>query len=347
MLSAQASLQQLQPAHSALQPPPPPHTHTHTLTPPSSSLAQTRTLPLLLLSAAVVPSCCHSAEGWWACCLPVQGSLLSGLLEAPLYLSSVVVGLPLAPAVAAKADPSEPAVAPAAPLADKEGVAAAEAALRRALLERTAGLAAERLPSGFHQASPALHIHRQSPPPAPAAGSSSSVSAAALGLAPSPTRRVAAGSSAVWCAPPSSAFKWKAADGGTAVLSGGSSEGVVGSTGLRSGSSKVPPGQAAPPSAQPAVCKAALFAQWQALAAALHQLSHPDSTQAASGAGGRQQAAAAPQPPRGMTYRQAKRAACPAYSEEWARLLQRPSPLQSWIPKPPALEEFALQPSSP
>lgn len=181
-----------------------------------------------------------------------------------------------------------------------------------------------------------------------------------LGLAPSAARRVGSGASIVWFAPPSPAFKWKpasrqqplppqagAAAGGSsaagaaappAVLTGGTAEAVAGTTGLKVGASKARPAQPVHPAAQSAVCKAALFAAWHRLSAALGQLpagppagAIPDAVEAQ---------------PEGevacgsMTYRQAKLAGGPAYVHAWRLLREPPSPFEGWIPKPPDLEEF-------
>ena len=46
-----------------------------------------------------------------------------------------------------------------------------------------------------------------------------------------------------------------------------------------------------------------------------------------------------------MSYRQAKEAAGAGgagYTAVWGRLLQPPSPLEAWIPKPVALEQFTV-----
>ncbi|EFN55483.1 hypothetical protein CHLNCDRAFT_133846 [Chlorella variabilis] len=297
------------------------------------------------------------------------GALLGGLLASPLHLSSVTVPLQHGEAAGSAApSPTLAAVVGAAAAADKQpqvpssaSVAeVAELALRRALLDRTAELAAQRLPPGFRRAPPALHIHVPGSMPAPGSGSSGGGGgsegsrAHSLGLAPSATRRVAGGSSVVWFAPPSPAFKWKRQAGSAAdVLSGGSSEAVIGGTGLKAGSARVQAGQAAPPSAHPSVCKAALFAQWQELAAALRSLSPPPAValapDAAADIPARPEQPQRPPPEQlrlqDMRYGQAKRAACPQYAAAWQGLLQPPSPLHGWIPKPAALEEFALAPA--
>jgi hypothetical protein len=288
-------------------------------------------------------------------CLLLQGSLLSGLLAEPLHLSSITVSVQ--PAAQPAGEPAGAAAAAAAAAtatssdSSRQLAAAAAGALRRALLGRTASLAAERMPPGFFQAAPALHIHlpTAAAPAAPgtATSSDSSSSMQALGLAHSAARKVAGGSSLVWVAPASASFKWKQqrlptglpageGSGTTAVLSGGAVEGVIGSTGLKVGSARVQPGQAVHPSAQPSICKAALFAEWQQLAAAIKRL--PPAGAAADNA-----AAAAAAAAGGMSYRHAKEAAGGAgYTAAWRRLLQPPSPLEGWIPKPAALEQFTL-----
>lgn len=43
-----------------------------------------------------------------------------------------------------------------------------------------------------------------------------------------------------------------------------------------------------------------------------------------------------------LTYRQAKAAAGAAYQAAWRALLQPPSPLEGWIPKPAGLEDFSI-----
>jgi len=266
---------------------------------------------------------------------------------------------------------------PAAELA-----AAAELALHRALLDRTAELARQRLPAALQQATPTLHIQHlpeegstaaqaaagagteaaavqagtcPEPPVGGSANSSGkncgssrtggdgsssgSPSLQDLGLAPSAARKVAGGSSIVWVAPPSTAFKWKRQQqGGPPVLSGGAVEAVAGGTGLKIGAKKTKPGQAVHPSAQPSVCKAALFAAWQQLVASLKGLPAAPAVAATGAAGTPLDADTAP----AATYRQAKQLAGAGYCAAWRRLLEPSSPLEGWIPKPPELEEFAL-----
>lgn len=298
----------------------------------------------------------------------LQGSLLDGLLAAPLHLASITVGLPPPPAATGEAAQSgSGGTSSRQQLAEQ-----AAAALQRALVDRTAALAAERLPPARQPAAPALHIHAPVAGAADAAagvtestssgGSNSQMQA--LGLAPSAARRVAGGSSVVWAAPPSAAFKWKqqqlpaggaaaagaasarpssgSGSGSVPVLAGGATEAVAGSNGLKVGAAKVKTGQPVPASAQPSVCKAALFAQWQQLAAALRSLPHGDEQaqqqpgNAAEGGDGKRS------PARSLMYRAVKQAAGGAYAAVWRALLQPPSLLEGWIPKPSELEEFVL-----
>lgn len=294
-----------------------------------------------------------------------QGSLLNGLLASPLHLASVTVGLPPArPAADAGAPAAEQQVTDCSASSSSSGelAAAAEAALRRALLDRTAALAAERLPAGMHQAAPSLHIH------APADGGSSR--AGELGLAPSAVRRVAGGASVVWVGPPTAEFKWKQRQPGAfPTLSGGSVEAVAGSTGLKVGNPRPQAGQPVRPSGRPSVCKAALLAQWRLLATTLQQLRLPSTAPASEQQGGEpaagrqqqqpeQQPQQQPQQQRGqsqmeveehavasasaeaLSYRAAKRAAGAAYQAAWQLLLAPPSALEPWVPKPPELEDF-------
>lgn len=299
---------------------------------------------------ATLSMSCSDKLARWAL-LGLQGSLLHGALAHPLRLVSLTVGLPAPPADAAGGEAAGEAGSSDGP-GSAEGraaalAAAAEVALRRALLERTAQLAEQRLGPAAERPAPALHTYT---PPA-AASSSRSSRMQDLGLAPSAARRVAGGASVVWMAPPSSTFKWR--QGGAPTLVGGNVEAVVGSTGLKAGSAKVPPGQPVTPSARPAVCKAALFKLWQRLAASLRQLRPTQQQRSAAAAAEtaaavQQGAAPGEQPlareleagPEGLTYAQAKQAAGAGYRATWRALLQPPSPLEAWIPKPAELEEF-------
>lgn len=277
---------------------------------------------------------------------------MDGLLAAPLRLASVTVGLPPAPPPdgAAAAAAGEPSGIDSASSNRQELAVAAEQALRRALVDRTANLAAQRLGVNPSREAPSLHIHLPAASGSAAAdGGGSGSRMQQLGLAPSAARRVAGGASVVWVAPPSAAFKWKhsAGSGGSgspAVLAGGTVEAVAASSGLRQGSAKAKAGQPVPPSAQPCVCKAALFAQWQQLVAALWQL-----PRLGAGAPGAEEGAEGPATKEGaalevesLSYRQAKQQAGAAYCAAWRRLLESPSPLEPWIPKPAELEEFVL-----
>ncbi|KAL4457361.1 hypothetical protein ABPG75_012226 [Micractinium tetrahymenae] len=350
--------------------------------------------------ATLSMSCSDKLARWGL--LGLQGSLLSGLLAAPLHLASLTVSLqPAAPVPKAAAATAAPAPAEQQPGpqvahdSTAELATGAAAALRRALVGRTAALAGERLQGGSdHPAEPSLHIHVPDAAAAAAAGAAAAATGATggsqtsapaatgsssssggsgggvqsmqeLGLAPSATRRVGSGASIVWCAPPSTAFNWKearrqqavppqqagsgasndasaqAASGApVAFLGGGTVEAVAGTTGLQVGAAKTKPGQAVHPSAQSAVCKAALFAAWHQLAAALRQapVGQPSCAPTAAPA----QAPAAPALTAGMTYRQAKQAAGAGYAAAWRRLQEPPSLFEGWIPKPPALEEFTL-----
>lgn len=278
---------------------------------------------------------------------PLQGSLLDGLLAAPLHLASITVGLPPPPPAAADGDTAAAPAAEQQPSGKADGgaaqgsepglAAAAEAALRRALLDRTAALTVERLPADRQPATPTLGVH--SPAHSPGNGGSR---AQELGLAPSAARRVAGGASVVWFAPPSAEWKWRQRHpGAPPVLSGGSGEAVAGIAGLKAGSARPKAGQPVHPSAQPAVSKATLFTQWRQLVAALQRLLY-EQQQAAEVA---QPTAATgtdagPSSAAGLTYRAAKRAAGAGYQAAWARLRAPPSPLEPWIPKPPELEAF-------
>lgn len=203
--------------------------------------------------------------------------------------------------------------------------------------------------------------------PAGAAGSTQVASGSLLGmqelgLASSATRRVGSGASIVWFAPPSSAFKFRDArrqqappqqhaftGNGTAagaaaaalpaVLSGGTVEAVAGTTGLKVGAAKTRPGQPVHPSAQSAVCKAALFAAWRQLVATLQQLPAGPAAGAAPPADNAARPEGHGADPE-LTYRQAKVAAGAEYASAWRRLREPPSPFEDWIPKPLALEDF-------
>lgn len=340
---------------------------------------------------ATLSMSCSDKLARWAL-LGLQGSLLSELLVGPLHLTSLTISLqqPAEPAPSAAADaaatppPEQPP--PSLPASDAAKLAAAAAeALHRALVGRTAAVARERLHGGSRPAEPLLHVCVPQPAAAApgirgaaadpvqglAGGASGAEAASAslhrmqeLGLAPSAARRVGSGSSIVWHAPPSPAFKWRearrlqppppqhaaaaaaahaAGAALPAVLSGGSVEAVAGTTGLKIGAAKARPGQPVHPSAQSAVCKAALFAAWRCLEAALRQL--PARAPAATAPAAAPTGTARPEgdaPGQRMTYRQAKQAAGAGYASAWRRLREPPSPFEGWIPKPPALEDFGL-----
>lgn len=120
---------------------------------------------------ATLSMSCSDKLARWAC-LGLQGSLLSGLLEAPLRLTTLVAATP-------------PQVAAAGPAA----VAAAAAALRRAIEGRCKALATERLTSsGALLLSPPATV-LVAPPPAE------------LGLVAGGPRKVPSGVSVNWSAP--------------------------------------------------------------------------------------------------------------------------------------------------
>ncbi|GAB4823450.1 hypothetical protein N2152v2_010496 [Parachlorella kessleri] len=160
-------------------------------------------------------SCSDKLARWRL--LGLQGSLLSGLLSGPLHLSSVTVAISTpssagrgcdkssgSPPVAEAAVEalSHTAVGPAASAAE----AAVEAALRRALVERT---------------QPLEDLSEQ-----PGSSDNSGAAEAVLswerllqlGLAPGGPRRVAGGSTLLWHAPPSTQFLAK---GGLKAVGGG------------------------------------------------------------------------------------------------------------------------------
>jgi hypothetical protein len=256
---------------------------------------------------------CSDKVARWAL-LGVQGALLSGLLSAPLYLHSVVVG--------AQGSPET--------LGD-EGLRAAERSVRRAVVERVSCLT-PRLAPPFAPAPPAVHAV----PLAPA-------ELRALGLAAGGERRSACGACLVWCAQASPAWRLKpakpplapgaAAAAELSVLTGGASETVTGLSGCKVGRGRNG-ADPAPPGARPSLCKLELAGQFQEAEAALRR-----------GGGGGNCGAGVEEG--AGSYGGAKRAFGASYRAAWRRLLQAPSPFEGWIEKPAAGEDFGLPPRAP
>jgi hypothetical protein len=268
-------------------------------------------------------SCSDKVARWTL--LGAQGALLSGLLARPLYLESLTVAVPGGDAAVRER---------------------AAAALRRAFCDRPAPLRARLAAHGAFADPTPLEVHAVAVAAADLDG---------LGLIAGGARRVPCGASIAWRAPPSSTWRLKEAkvviqplrpeksleieieekEGSIElppplplppprVITEGVSEALTGLFGSRAGRARKGSDPVLPES-QSALCRAALFRRFTETAAAL---------------GGPAPGAA----PWAASYRAAKAVVGGAYQAAWKALLELPSPLEGWLPKPPGDGVFPLVP---
>lgn len=251
-------------------------------------------------------SCSDKIARW--CCLGLQGSLLLGLLGAPLFLSSISTGIP-------PPNPPEGALARAAE------------ALWRAVAGRTRQHAEQLCPEPFGWRPPAVCCLPTEP-----AGEGS------LGLYPvDDVRAVGAGHSIAWseCCeslrrlqvkPPAEPSPEEAAV--LAALAAvfpplersGHSTALLGTTGKRMGAKKTD----SPPKAAAELCKRRNAERLLAVARAIGSTAFGASDS-------------------GQCYREAKRAIAPGYFVAWDSLLGTTA-FRGWIHKPANLEGFPFSP---
>ncbi|KAG2499427.1 hypothetical protein HYH03_002374 [Edaphochlamys debaryana] len=278
-------------------------------------------------------SCSDKLSRW--CCLGLQGSLLSGILEAPLTLHSLAVGAP-------------PGLEEAA--GREAALAAVEAAARRCLEERlqadpaAAALAARHLPFGLR-------------PPAVVALPQPHERFA---LRPGGPRKVPSGVSINWSAPPGAAMARltpappapcataASTDGArppppvrapAPLAPNGAHEVTLSAEGRRAGAAKRSAvWGAVAEKTRSRLCRVALGRRMAALL---------DSLASSGGAGG---PAPEPRPGPGTTagaaaatdlsYAQLKRALAPRYAAAWEELRQPPGLFSRWLPKPAGEQGF-------